>query len=421
MCGIVGVVTKHTNGFSKKQEDAFYQMLFADTLRGDDSTGMILVEKDSSFGIMKEAAGAPYVIDSMRNSRMGKDMIFQGKALIGHNRAATRGAVVAENAHPFVVDNVFALVHNGTLYGHKELSDTTVDSEALAIHLKDVLGSHDKAKLEEELGKVYGAYAIAAFHQEANKVFLTRNKERPLAIVETDDGWFWASEHGLLAWILSRNGYDFSKMKAEFIKEDVLYTFDLDKNTLVKEEYVPKKAVVLPTVTKSIGPVMVGPTATTGRATAATSKVGLSKNEFKRYKKRLLYTTTTFYADDYVEKNFPATLEKGETEVLLFGESDDARFPFEHQVNAEFNLKSLGIPYDTFLERIYQGRIVDMKFNARTKQVMIYLDRVSAIPKSGTYGPAELAADLDRKEKLALRQALDKLIEEADENPATVH
>lgn len=418
MCGIVGVVTKHTNGFSKKQEDAFYQMLFADTLRGDDSTGMILVEKDSSFGIMKEAAGAPYVIDSMRDSRMGKDMIFQGKALIGHNRAATRGAIVAENAHPFVVDNMFALVHNGTLYRHKELSDTTVDSEALAIHLKDVLGGGDKEKLEEELGKVYGAYAIAAFHQEANKVFLTRNKERPLAMVETDDGWFWASESGLLAWILQRNGYDFAKMTAEFVKEDVLYTFDLDKNTLVKEEYVPKQAMVPPPVTRNTGPVTVGPTTRTG---TTPSKTGLSKNEFKRYKKRLLYTTTTFYADDYVEKNFPATLEKGETEVLLFGESDDARFPFEHQINAEYNLKGLGLPYDTFLERIYQGRIIDMKFIPRTKQVMIYLDRVSAIPKSGVYGAAEIALDLDRKEKLALRQALDNLIEEADENPATVH
>jgi glucosamine 6-phosphate synthetase-like amidotransferase/phosphosugar isomerase protein len=39
MCGIVGMVVKPNNGFSVKTENVFNQLLYADAVRGEDSTG----------------------------------------------------------------------------------------------------------------------------------------------------------------------------------------------------------------------------------------------------------------------------------------------------------------------------------------------------------------------------------------------
>ena len=43
MCGLVGVTTKLSNGFSYEQVSVFEELLHIDTLRGDDSTGVFLV------------------------------------------------------------------------------------------------------------------------------------------------------------------------------------------------------------------------------------------------------------------------------------------------------------------------------------------------------------------------------------------
>jgi len=125
ICGIVGVVIKANNGLTKRIEDSFYNLLFVDTLRGDDSTGIIAVEKDTTFHIMKEASEAAWFIPQAQYSKVGKGMWTTGKALIGHNRKGTMGKVEDENAHPFVVDDDFAMVHNGTLTKSQNLKSNS--------------------------------------------------------------------------------------------------------------------------------------------------------------------------------------------------------------------------------------------------------------------------------------------------------
>jgi glucosamine 6-phosphate synthetase-like amidotransferase/phosphosugar isomerase protein len=86
MCGIVGFVSKKTNGPSKKEEDSFYEMLYTDALRGWDSTGVVAVENTTTFHIAKEACEATFFNDQFRISSAGKDFWARGKAIIGHNR-----------------------------------------------------------------------------------------------------------------------------------------------------------------------------------------------------------------------------------------------------------------------------------------------------------------------------------------------
>lgn len=378
MCGIVGVIPKGNFGFDKKTEDSFYQMLFCDTVRGDDSTGVILVENTSAFGIMKERYAAPLVIDEIQYSEQGKAMFPRGKAMIGHNRKKTIGEATDANAHPFVVKDTFAMVHNGTLQYHKALSDTVVDSEALAIHLEPVLnGTWDLAAFEEAIGKVQGAYAIAAYSQNNHQVYLLRNDQRPLSFVDTPEGFFWASEIGMLYWILGRNGITLKDHEPIFVKENTLIRMDLDTNKVEVVSYVPKKATPLTTTVSGTTK------GTKGRVTTTLAGVGgnnrISKNEFKKLKKRYIGVLSSFYVDDYIEKEFPKTIAQGAMDVLLMGEMVD--FNFDHIVQAEFDLNDLH-PKEDFLDCLYYGRVIDMEFDKTTNMVVIKLSEVKKTPVS---------------------------------------
>lgn len=358
-------------------------MLYADVLRGDDSTGVIAVENDGGFFIAKEAVEATWFIPQIRKDRIGPAMWNRGAAMLGHNRKATVGKVTDESAHPFVVDNTFAMIHNGTLHGHKHLADTEVDSEALAKVLKVALEQEDsKAALEETLGKVFGAYAIMAFDQKTNKAHFLRNKERPLSYVETDDCWFFASEGYMLGWIVSRNGYDLNKHKIVPLPEHELMSIDLENNEVTREKLVPKKAT--PQHHKVTSGTVAGattstPDASNKSAANSTFQEGgvLSKNEFKRLRKKYIYSRQEFWALDYVEKNFPLTVEQGETELMLIGEFEDGNL--DGVVNAQINISLLGIPPEDiniyFEERKWIGVVQDMVYDKRTGIITFHMSK----------------------------------------------
>ena len=375
MCGIVGSIVKAHNGFTKATEDVFYQMLYANALRGDDSTGVIFVENNSSFGIMKEAYASGYVLEELKSSTMGKKTWTKGKALIGHNRKATVGVVADTTAHPFVVDDTFAMVHNGTLRNHKALADTVVDSEALAIHLSKVLVENFVVEdFEEAIGKVQGAYALAAYSQEADKVFLTRNSERPLAYIDTNEGFFFASEIAMLFWICDRNGIKMGDNAPVWLKADELLTYDLSKNTFTLLNYLPKKATPVTPTTAVIGNMRkIGQG---GQATYTDKSV--SKSAFKQMRNHWTGKKLEFYADDYIERDFPNTVAEGSHEVNLMGECDS--FTCSHMVYGEFDLYDLP-PGDTnLIDCLYSGLVSEMSYNKATGSVSFILTAIKKVP-----------------------------------------
>ena len=64
MCGLVGILTKRTNGFFSAEADAFQQMLYADAVRGHDATGVFGVTKEGNVDIKKQAAAASIFVSS---------------------------------------------------------------------------------------------------------------------------------------------------------------------------------------------------------------------------------------------------------------------------------------------------------------------------------------------------------------------
>lgn len=226
MCGLVAVITKNLNGLNRDQVDAFDHLLYIDALRGEDSTGVFSVDKDGDMEWAKEAS-ASYEFRKHKDYEALMGRSFQrGAALVGHNRAATKGSIIDENAHPFTVDDRITLVHNGTLYGdHRTLANVDVDSHAIAhvIH-------NNGDDVEKALQQVHGAFALI-WHDHKNKTLnFVRNTSRPLHWVETDRGWIWASEKNMIDWILSKYPNLKAVSEPALLPEGILCTYTQGKN-----------------------------------------------------------------------------------------------------------------------------------------------------------------------------------------------
>lgn len=165
-----------------------------DTIRGADSTGIFSSSKYVEKNEIVKDTGTPF--DGILDSKGGKSVFFNNnKLLIGHNRAATKGKVTPENAHPFEHDHIVG-VHNGTIRKQHLFLDHTkfeVDSDNLYYNLS-------KEGLEETLKKTDGAYALVYYDKEQQEVNFVRNNERPLYYMYSEDGkcLFWASEPWML-------------------------------------------------------------------------------------------------------------------------------------------------------------------------------------------------------------------------------
>jgi predicted glutamine amidotransferase len=222
MCGLVACVTKTKNGFNNFDLDVFTELLFANTLRGKDSTGIFAVNNLGNVGIVKDAVTAEPFINSEEYKKVKEELYKEGWAVVGHNRAATRGTVTDVNAHPFWVDDKLVLVHNGSFYGdHKKLADVDVDSHAIAINLANHIDDY-----EEALSKVNAAYALIFYDIENKKLQFIRNSQRPLWKAETASAIYFASEPHMLSWILNRNNIKILD-KIVQLEEHVLYTIEL--------------------------------------------------------------------------------------------------------------------------------------------------------------------------------------------------
>jgi asparagine synthetase B (glutamine-hydrolysing) len=168
MCSISGFVTQATK---TKQVQLARGLLYAGRERGIDSAGVV------------SAAYLRMVGDPVRCANALLPEQFNGVALC-HTRAASRGAVTVENAHPIELEDGAFLIHNGTVFV-EDLPDweykTETDSERLgALILRKGL----KAAFKE----AQGSAAIALLDRKKRTLTLAR-KVSPLVVAWWRESW----------------------------------------------------------------------------------------------------------------------------------------------------------------------------------------------------------------------------------------
>lgn len=223
MCGIVGLITGFSNGFSNDETKVFRDMLLIDTLRGFDSTGVFGVDYDGNVEVLKEASNGASFIQTFDYKAFDSWLCQRGMYAVGHNRAATRGSITDKNAHPFVIEDNIVLVQNGTYKGdHSHHKATEVDTEAVAHVI------HDEPDLEKALQKIDAAYALVWYNVKDKTLNIIRNEERPMYIAYTkQNAIVFASEMETILAACSRNGV-LLKGQPYLLKENMLNTWTLD-------------------------------------------------------------------------------------------------------------------------------------------------------------------------------------------------
>ena len=229
MCGIVGVFSKFSQGLIQSEVAAFSHMLYADGVRGWDSTGVVGINRYGNGKWFKSQGTPLHLMQEEDYSKFLKMFNSSGSALFGHNRKATVGTISDYTAHPFIHEHIIA-VHNGNISNYKEFSpEATVDSSCIPV----LLAGED---YHTALNKLVGAFAIIWYNVKTKKIHMCRNSQRPLGIVETNNSYYIASESELAEWIVSRGNT--SKTSVRELKPGWVYTYDLNNQKLSVEENV---------------------------------------------------------------------------------------------------------------------------------------------------------------------------------------
>lgn len=236
MCGIVGIIAKNVTGLNMKDETIFKEMLYADALRGHDSTGAYGITKDGNISIVKTATTALPALETTKFKSFFSEIYKAFHIVIGHNRKTTQGKTIHENAHPFWdKNNKIVLVHNGTISNKREFcTESDVDSAAICNALAD-------KPIEDVISTIDGAFALVWYDVDKEKLFLIRNDRRPLYVLETATSLIICSEAELGTWISHRNNN--TVIKYGLVPEMVLHSIDLKTKKFTRVMEIKKKSV----------------------------------------------------------------------------------------------------------------------------------------------------------------------------------
>lgn len=215
MCGLVGMA----GDLAFKDENTIQRLLLLDYFRGPDATGLASIRNAGENKIIKLCVNPIDLFSTVKFKEVNNGAA--SKALIGHNRSATTGAVNNMNAHPFEKGHIVG-AHNGTLEtpSFRALEDALgekfgVDSEAIFAGFEKLGVEATIALCEEGKDSYRGAWSLVWHDSSDDSINFLRNKHRPMWTCFTKDykKIFWASEWAMLDHAIrsSTAGYDLHK------------------------------------------------------------------------------------------------------------------------------------------------------------------------------------------------------------------
>lgn len=231
MCGHCGVLGPGINSWDLS---VVKDLLTVSTLRGEDGTGVLQGKAENWFGVQridyvieKMAAQALYYKWYHARAKEGNRRILSNISdnfVCCHVRAATKGYVTDDNAHPFEFEKLVGM-HNGTLRDKKYEDKDKTDSELM---FKD-MDERGIIPVLEQLDP-WSAYACVIFSKEDGTISFVRNDQRTLyySVHETRAVMYWASEIWMLKEMAARNTEKLYKDKdgndVFYFKPNILYT-----------------------------------------------------------------------------------------------------------------------------------------------------------------------------------------------------
>ena len=248
MCGISAAFAFNYHGTDTKDRDIFFNLWYANVVRGPHSCGLFYVTDQHSGLVANSSKQDPYsywfkgighpldleLHDTWETKIDGE--LKKSRFIVGHNRWATKGKVTTANAHPFQAEDI-TMVHNGTINyieGMKDFHKFDVDSEALA---NDLMARDHLTVLRS----IRGAAAMIWYDNRDNKMRLFRNEERPLWMCKTSKKKLYiASEQMMLNWICARNHVE-GQIEIKQLPVGEVWEFSHDSDEPVITKVIPSR------------------------------------------------------------------------------------------------------------------------------------------------------------------------------------
>ena len=198
MCGILGGVAR------VQISDILVQGLQRLEYRGYDSAGIALIDSNQKLESIKVKGKV-----SGLKEKLQKNFSISSVG-IAHTRWATHGKPSVKNAHPHVINNRIALVHNGIIENNEEIKEeilqqhpettfaSETDTEVAAWHIYYHILSNPEKKInhliEELAQKLDGSYALSMIDLAFPNQILAIRKGSPLIFGQGASGKFIASD-----------------------------------------------------------------------------------------------------------------------------------------------------------------------------------------------------------------------------------
>ena len=182
MCGIVAVAAR------RDCTEILLEGLRRLEYRGYDSAGFALIDRGGQLSSHK-CLGRVSALEEAQLSAP-----IQGGTGIAHTRWATHGEPSVVNAHPHIINERIAVVHNGIIENHSALREqlakdgraciSDTDSEVVAQLIESAVASGNGLldAVQQVLPQLEGAYALAIVDREAPNHIVVARQGSPLVL-----------------------------------------------------------------------------------------------------------------------------------------------------------------------------------------------------------------------------------------------